>query len=306
MKFEFSKVIPERVDKFLSSKLKGVSRSFIQKLIQSRRVLVGKNIINSSGYILRLNDVVQVNFPKEKNKLKPEKKKFEIVFEDNDILVVDKPKGIAVHPASSKNTGALINSFIHKIELEPSGERPGIVHRLDKDTTGLLVIAKNKESLKGLKDQFQKRKVEKTYLTLVHGHIVPTQGQINIPLDRDRKLRTKRTVSIDGKKSITEYKVLEYINHQGEDFTLIEATLITGRTHQIRVHFQAIGYPIVGDKDYSNKKFIQSDRRLGAKRQFLHAYRLGFYHPRTGRWMGFKSELPRDLTDILIRLRASD
>lgn len=291
-----------RLDKFLSSKIVDKSRSFIQKLIKNGKVLVNGKIVRS-GYILKKRDVVNIDVPKKENDLKHEERNIEIIFEDKDILVIEKPKGVAVHPKKGGNSGTLINSLFKKLDLKIKNERPGIVHRLDKETAGLMVIAKNQNSLENLKSQFQKREVEKRYLVLVHGHVIPKQGEINIPLDRDEKLRTKRKVSIRGKPAVTKYEVLEYIKYGNTEYTFVEAALVTGRTHQIRVHFQAVGHPVAGDKDYSNKKFVRVDEKLGLDRQFLHAYKLGFNHPKTGEWMGFKSDLPEDLARVLQELR---
>ena len=304
MKIKFSKEGSKRLDKFLRSKIAEKSRSFIQKLIKSGRVLVNGNIVRS-GYILKKRDVVNVDIPEKEKGLKKEERKVDIIFEDPDILVIEKPRGIAVHPKEGGNSGALINSLLEKLNLKIKNGRPGVVHRLDKDTTGLLIIARNSEATEALKNQFKKRKIEKRYLVLVHGHIEPKHGEINIPIGRDVKIRTRRKVLREGKEAVTKYEVLEYIKHGNMEFTLIEAVLVTGRTHQIRVHFQAIGHPVAGDRDYSNKKFVLMDEKLGLERQFLHAYKLGFYHPKTGEWMGFKSELPEDLSVVLNKLRSS-
>lgn len=291
----------KRLDKFLSERLQR-SRSFIQKLIEQGRVLVGDKY-TSSGYILREKDVVNVSLPEKEEDLKKEEGQIPVIFEDEDIIVIDKPAGILVHPLEGKRSGAIVNILIDKLHYKENDLRPGVVHRLDKDTTGLLVLAKNKESFESLKSQFQERKIEKRYLVLVYGHLEPKHGEISIPIARDVIKRTKRRSDMAGKEAVTGYDVLEYISHENLSFTLIEADLRTGRTHQIRVHFSSIGFPVVGDEEYTTKLHDKLNKKLGVERQFLHAYKLGFLHPKTGKWTSFKSDLPPDLSRILNELR---
>lgn len=302
MKFIVSKG-KVRIDKFLSSKILDKSRSLLQKIIKEGKVHVG-GLAVGQGYVVKQKDIVNIDLKDtETDLLKKEKLDLSIVFEDKDIIVLEKPMGIAVHPAEDKDSGTLINALLDKLDLKIKNKRPGIVHRLDKDTTGLLVIAKNEKSKENIQKQFQKREVEKRYLVLVYGHLFPKHGEINIPIARAQD-KTKRKVSDEGKDSVTKYEVLEYITHGGVEYTLAEVSLITGRTHQIRVHFKSIGFPVVGDKDYSLKKYNAMDKKLGLGRQFLHAHKLGFHHPRTGKWLGFKSDLPKDLNDVLKELRS--
>ncbi|PIZ00627.1 RluA family pseudouridine synthase [bacterium (Candidatus Howlettbacteria) CG_4_10_14_0_8_um_filter_40_9] len=292
-----------RIDKFLSSKILDKSRSFLQKIIREGKVHVG-GLVVGQGYVVKSKDVISIDLKDEgASILKKENLKLRIIFEDKDIIVLEKPLGIAVHPAEGKNSGTLVNALLDKLDIEIKNKRPGIVHRLDKDTTGLLVIAKNEKSLVNLQKQFQDREVEKRYLVLVYGHVYPKHGEINIPIGKGQD-KTKRKPAEEGKGSVTKFEVIEYIKHDGAEYTLAEASLITGRTHQIRVHFKSIGFPVVGDKDYSLKKYMALDEKLGLDRQFLHAYKLGFHHPKTGKWVGFVSDLPQDLNDVLKYLKS--
>lgn len=222
---------------------------------------------------------------------------FKIIFEDDDILVIDKPSGIIVHKANSFYKEKTIVDFVlSKIKDKNKFEkfRPGVVHRLDKETSGLLVIAKNKKSYDRLVLQIQKREIEKRYLVLVWGRISPEIGSIEIPLERGRNYLKVAPKSF-GKYAKTDYKVKEYLGN----FSLLDVKIITGRTHQIRVHLSSIGFPVVGDKVYSSKKEQKIAEDLGLARQFLHAYKLGFKHPGTGEWLEFESELPADLKKFL-------
>ncbi len=226
---------------------------------------------------------------------------FEIIFEDNDILVIDKPSGISIHPVSLSYKEKTVVDFISsKIKDKNKFEklRPGVVHRLDKETSGLLVIAKNKKSYDNLVLKIKKREVKKKYLVLVWGKVSPKIGTIKIPLERGVSY-LKMAAKSFGKYAKTDYKVKEYLSN----FSLLEVQILTGRTHQIRAHFSLIGFPVVGDRVYGSKKNLEIVNKLGLKRQFLHAYFLAFKHPKTEKWLEFRSELSDDLKDFLKNIK---
>ena len=209
----------------------------------------------------------------------------EIVYEDEDVAVVNKPKGMVVHPAAGNYENTLVHGLLYELEdlsTINGVARPGIVHRIDKDTTGLLMIAKNDKASLSLTEQLKAHTCKRTYQALVYGTIQENKGKINAPIGRDQMDRKKMAVTKNGKEAITHFTVLKRF----KDFTLVECALETGRTHQIRVHFSYIGHPLVGDKVYGRRKVI------GDEGQFLHAKTIGFLHPSTGKWMEFDSELP--------------
>ncbi|MCL4387046.1 MAG: RluA family pseudouridine synthase [Patescibacteria group bacterium] len=292
----------KRLDKFLNSKLVKYPSDFIKKLIKEGKVLIDSKVA-SPGYIIKKHQHIDIEIPKEENS---PKNSFElpIVHEDNDILVLEKPSGISVHPGEGPKEKTVADIIRPKIKIKGETGREGIVHRLDKDTSGLLVVAKNKKSLLNLTSQFKERRVEKGYIALIYGHLQPKKGEIIIPLERSYRDRKKRGVSALGKNAVTRYEVSEYISHEGDEFTLLDLNILTGRTHQIRVHLEAIGHPVVGDKIYTTKKFKETNEKYGIERQFLHAYKLGFHHPRTEKWLGFKINLPQDLNDFLAELKS--
>jgi 23S rRNA pseudouridine1911/1915/1917 synthase len=216
--------------------------------------------------------------------------KIEVIYENDNFLVVNKPAGVLVYlPLGAKKEETVREMLADKLSFKGKDERSGIVHRLDRLTSGLLIVAKNADSEKALKEMFKKRRVTKKYLTLVYGKLTPPQGEINIPLGRGSKERLKVVPTHFGKDSITRYKVLEY--YPNNDMSLVEADLLTGRTHQIRVHFSAIGHSVVGDKDYSRKK-------SNLYRQFLHAATIEFDLPELGGHYKFESELPEELSQF--------
>ena len=283
----------ERLDKYIATKLPSVSRSFIQKLIDENKVTVNDHA-EKAGYKLSDGERIVICVPPvDTTGLKPEPIPLDILYEDNDLLVIDKPAGLTVHPAPGHPEHTLINAVLfHFPELADSGGerlRPGIVHRLDKDTSGLVVVAKNRDSLANLSEQFKSRSVEKIYLTLVKGYLKPETGLIEANLGRDKGNRKRMAVTENGKEARTRYRVIEYFK---DAYTLLEITLETGRTHQIRVHLGAIGFPVVGDMTYGVKSPFLS-------RQFLHAHRIGFSLPSTGKHVSFQSELPDDLKQAL-------
>lgn len=279
----------ERLDKYIASKLPAVSRSYIQKLIDDTKVTVN-NRPEKASYKLSAGDFIVVSIPQiDTTSLKAEPIPLVILYEDDDLLVIDKPPGLTVHPAPGHPEHTLVNAVLsHFPELTDSGGerlRPGIVHRLDKDTSGLVLVAKNRESLANLSEQFKSRSVTKIYLTLVKGHLKPESGLIEANLGRDKGNRKRMAITENGKEARTRYRVIKYF---ADGYTLLEIKLETGRTHQIRVHLAAIGFPVVGDITYGVKSSFLS-------RQFLHAHRIGFKLPSTGEFIEFQSELPQDL-----------
>ncbi len=291
----------ERLDKWLAKKWKDRSRTEIQRWIKEGLVRVNGRS-TKPGYKLEEGDVIEVDVPapQKYEGIKPEPLPLPILYQDDDIVVIDKPAGKVVHPAPGHAEGTLVNALLYHIpDLQGIGgiERPGIVHRLDKDTSGLLLVAKNDQAHRELQRQFKNREVEKMYLALVEGQVHPRVGRIEVPIARDKQHRKRMAPSKEGREAITEYRVLEYL----EDFTFLEVRPLTGRTHQIRVHLAYIGHPIVGDTVYGRRK-----QRLKPflKRHFLHAHRLRFRHPRTGTPMEFTSPLPPDLQAVINYLRS--
>lgn len=287
-----------RIDSYLAEELKEISRSNIQKMIKEGLITVnGKKI--KPRYLVRTGDYIEIKIlePKKIN-IPAENIPLNILYEDDDIAIIDKPQGMVVHPASGNYSGTLVNALLYHMDsLSTMGgqERPGIVHRLDKDTSGLLIISKNDFSYSILVNEIKERRVKRIYYCLVYGNIKVDKGVINAPIGRDPVDRRRMTViDKNSKEAITHFKVLERFNR----YTLLEVELETGRTHQIRVHMAYIGHPVVGDIVYSNKKSI-----FGLKGQLLHAKRLSFYHPRKGDYLEFESELPNYFISILKKVK---
>jgi 23S rRNA pseudouridine1911/1915/1917 synthase len=280
-----------RLDKFVAEQIPELSRTHARKLIDESLVTVNGTAARPS---LRLEpgDVIEITVPPETAPgLPAEDIPLSIVYEDDDVLVVDKPAGLTVHPAPGHPEHTLVNALLgHLPELSSSDDpvRPGIVHRLDKDTSGLIVIAKNRRAHAALTTQFSARTVSKTYLVLVKGRLSPQKGIIESNIGRDTLNRQRMAVVSEGRPARTLYTVKRYL----DDFTLAEIKLETGRTHQIRVHLAAIGFPVAGDPTYGVKVPFLS-------RQFLHAHRIGFRHPVTGKEMDFESPLPPDLQQAI-------
>ena len=278
----------KRIDLYLSEKKEDLSRVSIQRLIQNENILVNDKKTKASYKVIE-NDKITLKEEKPKEiELKAQNIDIEIIYEDKDIIVVNKPKGMVVHPANGNPDGTLVNAImaICKDSLSGIGGeiRPGIVHRLDKDTSGLLIIAKNDKAHINLSEQIKNHEVEKTYIALVKGFVKENEATINMPIGRSTKDRKKMAVTKNGKNAITHFKVLE----RYKEYTLLEVKIETGRTHQIRVHLAQIGYPIVGDTVYSKGK-----NKWGVKGQCLHAKRLKFIHPITGKEMELEAELPK-------------
>lgn len=294
------KVINEncRLDKYLAESDKDLSRTIIQKLISEEKILVnGKK--TKSSYKVCEGDIVTIENieAKEDTYLKPQKMDLDVIYEDNDIIIVNKEKGIVVHPGNGNPDGTLANAILERCKDSLSGIggtiRPGIVHRIDKDTSGLVIIAKNDNTHLKISKQIQERTVSKTYIALVRGVIKENEATINMPIGRSTKDRKKMAVTKTGKEAVTHFKVLK----RYDGFTLLEVKIETGRTHQIRVHMSEIGYPIVGDEVYSNGK-----NPFNVKGQMLHAQKLEFLHPTTNQKVTYEAPLPEYFKQILNQL----
>jgi 23S rRNA pseudouridine1911/1915/1917 synthase len=288
----------ERLDKYIASRLPRLSRSAIKRLIEKGLVAVeGK--ARKASYKVKAGEEISILVPKEEPlELRAESIPLDVIYEDEDVIVVVKPAGMVVHPSCGHNKGTLAGAILALCpDLAGVGERlrPGIVHRLDKDTSGLVVVAKNESALRNLREQFKKREVKKVYVALVEGRLEPERGAIEAPIGRDPRQRKKMAVVGGGRYSLTLYKVVEYF----DEHTLLEVEPKTGRTHQVRVHLSFIGHPLVGDPIYGFRK-----QRLNVSRQFLHARTLGFRLP-SGEYVEFEAKLPEDLKRVLDRLRGN-
>ncbi len=288
----------ERLDRYLVQALPDLSRSAIQRLIRAGAVTVGGRPTKPS-YRVEVGDLITVHLPQEPpEQVEPEPIPLTILYEDEDLLVVDKPAGMVVHPAHGHTSGTLVNALLaYDPALAAVGGRwrAGIVHRLDKDTSGLLVIARSEPVRIALQAQFQQREVEKVYLALVEGDIQPPAGLIEAPVGRDRRRRKQMAVVQEGRPARTAYRLLERLG----GYSLLEVRPETGRTHQIRVHLAWLGYPVVGDTVYGRRR-----QRLLRHRHFLHAHQLAFRHPRRDERMQFTAPLPEELARLLERLRS--
>ena len=293
----------QRLDKFLLGHLPGYSRAQAQALIRAGHVLVDGSA-QKTGYKFKGGERVQVRIPqREERSVEPEDIPLDIVYEDEHLAVIDKAAGMVVHPGPGNESGTLVNALLARYpELAEMMDDPetidrlGIVHRLDRGTSGLLVIARDKPTLLALMRQFQARTVDKVYLALLEQRPKTNSGLIDAPIARDPRQRKRMAVQRGGKPAQTEFEVLDD-DFQG-DRALVKLRLLTGRTHQIRAHLAFIGCPVVGDTVYGRRK-----QRVKLKRQFLHAHELGFEHPVTGERLGFVSELPVGLRSVLEKLR---
>lgn len=279
----------ERLDNFLANVL-NVSRSSVTKMIKNKEVLVNGKLVKA-GYITHNGDEIIVNHVEEDMNVTPEKMDLDIVYEDDDVIVVNKANGIVVHPAPGNYHGTLVNGLLYHSKLSnKNGEfRPGIVHRIDAYTTGLLMVAKNNKAHEALAKQLADKTTYRKYVALVWGVIPNDTGLIDAPIGRSLNDRKKMAINPDGKEAITHFKVLKRF----KEVTLIELKLETGRTHQIRVHMDYIGHPVVNDPVYGKRKLIDDSG------QCLHAKELGFVHPVTGTYMQFDSELPLKFINIM-------
>ena len=302
-----------RLDKYLASKFKKLTRSQIKKIILSKNVSINGNVITSPSQKIKFENSIEILIGEKKlDYIKPQEIKLNIVYEDNDVIVVDKPSGIVVHPGAGNKEGTLVNGLLYLYKKNLSNlsglSRPGIVHRIDKDTSGLIVIAKNNFSHANLAKQFSFHTVRRKYLALIWGVIRPLSGKITTLLSRSKKNRQLMSVSErKGKKAITNYKTLKVFgNKEIPKISLVECILETGRTHQIRVHLSYKGNGLIGDKKYGKKKLKfrkinKSFEKILSKfeRQALHAKSLGFTHPTRNNKVDFESELPIDFKKML-------
>lgn len=287
----------ERLDVWVALQT-GLTRSQVKQLIDRGLVLVGENQVKA-GYRLRVGDEVSVVIPPPQDTdVKPENIPLEILYEDDQLAVINKPKGLVVHPAAGNWDGTLVNALLfHLTDLSGIGGelRPGIVHRLDKDTSGLMIVAKTDKAHAYLSSQLKDHSIERRYLALVHGKMAHENGTVDAPIGRHPKDRKRMAIVEGGRHAVTHFRVVEYFARH----TLVECRLETGRTHQIRVHLSAINHPIVGDPVYG-----RSGDQLGASSQLLHAYYLGFHHL-DGRWMEFQHDPPPEFETCVEKARKS-
>ena len=283
----------QRLDRFLADHVPSLSRSQVERLIAQHRVTVD-GARSKAGHRLTRGEVVEASLPLASlSRPVAESLPLHVVYEDEDLLAVDKPAGMVVHPAPGHETGTLVSAILsHRPDLA-SIDRAGIAHRLDRYTSGLLLVAKTEKVLQALQRQFRCRQVQKAYLALVEGRLMPVDGRIEAPLRRDPSNRQRMAVVTGGRPASTTYRVCEHY----EKHTLLTVRPETGRTHQIRVHLAAIGYPVAGDRVYGRR----SDS-LGLHRHFLHAWRLGFTHPSRKDWIDLEASLPKELEQVLAGL----
>lgn len=288
----------DRLDIFLADYTEGLSRSNIQRAIKNGQVTVNKKVTKSK-YLLKEGDVIDIEFEEEEQiEIGAEDIPIEIVYEDDDVLVVNKEQGMVVHPAAGNYSGTLVNALLYHVKelSDLNGKmRPGIVHRIDKETSGLLMVAKTNYAHEKLAEQLKAHTTNRRYAALVEGVIKEERGTVNAPIGRHPSDRKKMTVTdINSKDAVTHFAVVE----RYKSYTLIEAQLETGRTHQIRVHMKFINHPVVGDKVYGIKS-----QKFNLNGQLLHAKTIGFIHPRSGEYMEFTSELPNYFKDVLRKLK---
>lgn len=299
----------KRLDKFLADSYKELSRSYIKRLIEEGFVLVNDQVVEKPSRKLKTGDRVTLLIPEpEELKVEPENIPIDILYEDKDIAVIVKPCGLVVHPSPGYTSGTLVNALLYHIkDLSSIGgvERPGIVHRLDRETAGVMVIAKNDVAHRELTKQFQERKTEKFYKVLVKGLVKKDYGVIDTPIGRHPYDRKKFSVREEGKEALTEYWVLK--RYKRFEVTLLKVKIHTGRTHQIRVHFSSIGHPVLGDTTYGFKRTSVPKELLEIMKDcnMLVAYHLGFYHPATKEWLVFEIEEPETFKSVHAWLEAN-
>mgnify|MGYP000714307532 FL=1 len=292
-----------RIDKFLSEQLPDQSRSYLQKLLKEGNVTVNEKTVKAN-YKVQLSDTVKLELPEpECPDILPEDIPLDILYEDEDVLIINKPKGMVVHPSAGHYTHTVVNAVMFHCKEHLSGingvMRPGIVHRIDMDTTGAIVICKNDMAHQSLADQLKEHSITRKYRALVHGNLKEDEGTVEGPIGRHATDRKKMAINYkNGKPAVTHYKVLERFGA----YTFIECQLETGRTHQIRVHFSSIGHPLCGDPMYGANPVLSE--ALGLDRQWLHAMKLEFRHPRTRVWTTVRSQYPADLAAALDAMRA--
>ncbi len=296
---EYADYVGIRIDKCLSELMTDYSRAYIQKLLDDGNITVNNKSVKSN-YKLRAGDNVEISIPEpEELEILPENIPLDIVYEDNDILIVNKPKGMVVHPAPGHSTGTLVNAIMYHCKDSLSTIngvlRPGIVHRIDMDTTGLLMICKNDIAHRVMSDKFKVHDITRVYTAICYNHFADIEGTVDKPIARHKVDRKKMSIDPNGRRAVTHYRVVEELSN---NFSLIECRLETGRTHQIRVHMASINHPLLGDEVYGPK-----NKPFKTEGQVLHAGVLGFEHPITGEYMEFKAELPEYFCKILDRLR---
>ncbi len=294
----------QRLDIYLAARLPELSRTRIQELIDQNHIRVNQRLAHKSDRIRR-GDTIEVEvLPRPRLEAAPEDLPVEVLYTDEDMIVVNKPAGMTVHLGAGAARGTLVNALLHRFgKLSSAGGvlRPGIVHRLDRGTSGLLLVARNDAAHKRLAQQFQARRVEKTYLALVHGHLERDTGTIRLPIARDLRRRTRMTTERrEGREARTDWRVLARL----DGFTLVEVNLHTGRTHQIRVHFATLHHPVVGDTLYGAPRHPRAGRQLlpPLERNFLHAARIAFEHPSRAQELEFRAPLPQELRGYLVGL----
>lgn len=294
-----------RLDQYLAKVKPDLTRAFIQKLIKSGSVFINNKKTVKSAHRLKEGDELIILIPSIKEiGIEAENIPLDVVYEDKDIIVVNKPAGMVVHPTDrgAHVSGTLVNAVMHHCrDLSGIGgeRRPGIVHRLDKDTSGLIIVAKNDNAHNNIAKQIMDRKVTKIYTALLRGHLIPKEGSIESPIEKAHGQKDMRVSgSTRAKYALTNYKVIDYIG----DYTLVSIQIVTGRTHQIRVHFAAIDHPVCGDEMYGNRTLNSKLQALGLHRQFLHATELTFKLPKNGEEIHLKAPLPRDLVGLLKRI----
>ena len=297
----------ERLDRFLVEQLSDVSRAEVQRWLKEGRATVGGKLAKASQKLAADDIVTLLRPPTVAAVIAAEDIPLEVLYEDGDLLVVNKPAGMVTHPAPGQTSGTLVNALLARDPQQAAvggPERAGIVHRLDRDTSGALVVAKTPDAFRHLKGQFKRRQVDKTYLTLVEGLVEVLEGRIEAPIARDPRHRKRMTVISEqrgGRRSVTAFRVVNIyrsaVSQRGDHFTLLEVDLLTGRTHQIRVHLAFIKHPVVGDRVYGRGK-----QQIACPRQFLHAQRLAFTQPTTGERITVEAQLPDDLSEVLRKL----
>lgn len=290
----------ERLDTFIAEQVEQLSRSVVKNLINEGQVLVN-GTVHKASYRVCAGDEISVEIPQQQVlKIEPREMPLDIIYQDDDLAVINKPKGIVVHPAQGNWDYTLVNALLYHVHplSNINGQlRPGIVHRLDKDTSGVLVVAKNDAAHRSLARQIKEHSFKREYIALVHGKIKENLGTIDAPIGRSKVDRKKMAVVADGRPAISNYQVMERFNN----YSLVKVQLLTGRTHQIRVHFAYIKHPVVGDSVYGSGK-----KHFGLDSQALHAHLLGFVHPRLNEYMEFSSPFPDYYDEILASLRKRD
>lgn len=287
----------KRIDSYIANNIENMSRVMAQRLIEEGKILVDGKKVKTSYKTQEGNTITIEEIKPKESKIIAQEIPLEIIYEDKDMIVINKPKGMVVHPANGNYEGTLVNAIMALCKESLSGIggeiRPGIVHRLDKDTSGIIMVAKNDETHINLSEQIKRHEVEKTYIALVKGIVKENEATINMPIGRSPKDRKKMAVVKNGRQAITHFKVIERF----KNYTLLEVKIETGRTHQIRVHMSQIGYPIVGDTTYSNGK-----NQWNIQGQCLHAKQLKFKHPKTNILMTLEAKLPKYFEDIIKEL----